>query len=480
MEPVELARIVRPSSCPGQSLVRQIYRDLRAALLAGTIESGAALPSSRKAAAAIGVSRNTLNDAYDLLRAEGLIAIQRNKRPVVAPLSQVGLRQAPASQPTARRGGRTVSDWALDPRAKAFVGGSGLMAPGRPDNSLFPHEAWGRALRRASRNRSVTDGAFDAFPNHAPLRGLLAEQLRRDRGMKVDPENILITSSTQASLSLAVHVRTQPGDTAMFEDPGYLGARAVFVGAGLKLQPLHIAAEGASLPQDKADHAPRLIYLTPSNQFPLGRRLSPNQRMAFIDLACASGAMIVEDDYDSEFLWRGREIAAMHALDGGQNVIYLGTTSKTMMLGMRLGWMVVPPDLVRAFAQAQRNLGASASIHVQAAMAEFLNSGEYRAHLRKITRAYAERRQLLAAALKQRFGGKIGVNLPDGGLQMAILFQAQQDEEVTLAALAQAGFSAGRLSAYCLEAQMRGLVVGIADATAERIDGFCTALQNCW
>lgn len=472
MEPLALLQFTRPDPERAETLAGQIYADLRAGMTSGAIPVGTRLPSSRRAAAILGVSRNTVNTAYDLLRAEGLVEIALQRRPVVAggsAMPVVDVRAAPLAPPPPR----LTTNWTRDYREPCFLDRHGAMAPGRPDPALFPHEAWARTLRRAARHR-LAAGNFAAPSSLPALREELARGLARDRGMTVDPAQIIITGGTQASLALVALVLARPGDTVLMEDPGYMGTRAAMLGAGLVPAPMPIDEEGARVPP--AGDGARLIYLTPSNQYPLGHRLSLARRLAFIDHARRTGAIILEDDYDSEFHWRGREIAAMHALASGPEVIYLGTTSKALAPALHLAWMVVPPELVHPFTQAQRNLGMMVNLQIQAAYGDWLASGEHRAHLRRISRCYARRGAMLAERLHQTFGKTVSLHGPDGGLQLALVFRAGQDEDAALQALHIAGFSPSRLSALCLQAGMTGLVIGFADATEERITRLCDTL----
>lgn len=472
MEPLFLLQFTRPDPARGETLVRQIYADLRQAMTCGAIGVGTRLPSSRHAAQALGVSRNTMNTAYDLLRAEGLINICPQRRPLVVGRTELTVLGAQgASEKGAQP--RVNTSWTRNYREHLFIDRSGAMAPGRPDPELFPHDAWARTLRRASRR---AQGASDTHALPA-LREELANSLRRDRGMTVDPTQILITGGIQTSLALIALVLARPGETVLIEDPGYMGAKAAMMGAGLVPEPLPIDEEGALVPPAGAET--RLIYLCPSNQYPLGRRLSLARRIAFIEHARRNGALILEDDYDSEFHWRGREIPAMHALASGDEVIYLGTASKSLASSIHLAWMVVPPALVQPLAQAQANLGMQVNLQIQAALSDWLASGEHRANLRRITRTYTRRGSLLAERLTRTFGDGMALLAPDGGLQLTLVFKAGQDENTAVAALHAAGFSPGRLSALCLQADMTGLVIGFADATEERIEHFCDTLARC-
>ena len=447
----------------------QIHRDLLAAIRDGRLPGGVRLPSSRSAAEGLGVSRSTVNTAYDLLRAEGVLTIRPGTAPEVIAPQVLNARERPATPPAVSHRGRNL---ALNPRASSYAADSGIMHPGAPAESLFPADEWAQALRRAARHRHGELANYDTAFGHPALRRILAERLATDRGIRADPEQILITTGTQASLALTAQVMTDPGETVAMEDPGFMGARAAFLGAGLEIAPVPVDEHGL-----KPDHVPggaRLIYVTPSNQYPLGYRLSLPRRLALLDRAQAQNALVIEDDYDSEFLWHGREIAALAAHGESGGVVYLGTAAKVLMPALRIGWMVVPDALVGPMRAAHRNLGLMANLHAQLALAEMMRSGRYRAHLRRIARAYEARGNALAASLDQIEG--IEVHPPDGGVQLTVRFPDGRDETAALTALGKVGFRPARLSAYCLAEPLSGLIVGFADATQERIERFAEVL----
>ncbi|MGB5868964.1 MAG: PLP-dependent aminotransferase family protein, partial [Albidovulum sp.] len=471
MEPVSLQTHVALSPDRAEPLSVQLYRDLLAAIRARRL-AGASLPSSRAAAAALGLSRNTVNAAYDLLRAEGAVEIRSGAAPRVV----AGLVAPPAPQPAQTPIG-------LSPRGMVWASGGrermhgALLSPGHPDETLFPRDEWARILRREARRVQGAAFGYEHYRGLPRLRQVLAERLAADRGMHLTPAQILITPGSQASLALLALALAQPGDRALIEDPGYHGARVAFLGAGLDLHPLPVDAEGAQI-----DGAPaaRLLYLTPANQFPLGQRLSLARREAAIAYARKHKALIIEDDYDSEFLWRGRAIAAMQGRNPGL-VIALGTVSKSLMPGLRLGWIVLPEALAEPLANAQRNLGLAANLHVQAALAEFITSGRYRAHLARIAHHYAQRGTAFAAALNTIPG--VRVTPPDGGVQLTA-HMAPEAETIAAGKLQAAGFGARPLSSYAIASPgpnanpgPTGLVIGFAEATEERARQFCKVLR---
>lgn len=488
MEPVLLDALCRPDPARDQPLPAQIYRDLMAAIRAGRLAAGVRLPSSRAASAMLGVSRITVNTAYDLLRAEGLVEIRPGAAPVVltprltAPSDAgtgQGVRANGAAPPLSERGRGLGARWRRGERRDS------VMAPGQPDEALFPRDLWARHLRRAARKLYGPAIQYGEPHGLGALRQALATGLARDRGVVAEAERLIITPGTQASMALLARLCADPGDVAALENPGYGGARMAFAGAGLRLAPVPVDGHGLCVAAIPA--AARLIYVTPSKQYPMGARMALTRRRALIAHALRHNALILEDDYDSEFHWRGREIAALAAEpDAGGQIAYLGTASKLFLPGLRLGWAVLPDALIEPARAAQRQLGLSANLHAQAALAAMMEEGSYRTHRRRIRRAYAARGQALAEALRAALGDQIALRLPDGGVQLALRFTPPRPEAPVIAALNHAGFHPNALSAYWLaeppgvgagaEGAPSGLLIGFADATPARIADFTACL----
>ncbi|MGB3317355.1 MAG: PLP-dependent aminotransferase family protein, partial [Albidovulum sp.] len=240
---------------------------------------------------------------------------------------------------------------------------------------------------------------------------------------------------------------------------------------GLTLRPLPVDAEGAHF----TTAAPaRLAYLTPANHYPMGHRMSLRRRAQALDYARSTDALLIEDDYDSEFHWQGREIAAMQGL-APDRVITLGTAAKALMPALRLGWIVAPLHLAAPLRAAQRNLGLAANLHAQAALAEFMDQGRYRAHLRRIAKVYGERGRALATALRGIPG--LEVADPSGGVQLGFRLPPGCETRA-LDALRDAGFGTAALSDYCIAEPQEGLISGFAEATPERIVRFTKVLRQ--
>lgn len=474
MEPLALAALVSLDRADPAPLSEQLYRGLRDAIRAGRVTPGTRLPSSRAAAAALDVSRNTVVAAYDLLRAEGVIEAQQGAAARVLDIAPAG--------PPRPAGARAVS---LGPRGAAisqparenlYAAPSGWFMPGAPDERLFPRAAWARALRKAALRPHGAASGYADYAGSASLRAALAARLAADRGVVVSAGQILVVSSAQAAFTLLAQVLAEPGDGALVESPGYAGARAAFAGAGLEAAVLPVDDAGADI--GRVTGPARLAYVTPSNQYPLGVRMALHRREALVDWARRSGAWIIEDDYDGEFHWRGRAVATLQSI-APDVTVYVGSAAKSLMPALRLGWIAAPEPLVAPLREGVRNLGLGANLHAQAAFEAFVDEGAWRAHIRRISSAYAALGKLLADMLEDRFGAAMEVSRPDGGLQLVAHLSSIEAEDRAMATLGAAGFAVAALSRYgCGEAGPPGLVIGFADAEPALVNRFCAALAT--
>lgn len=460
----------------GGPLPEQIYRAIGEAARSGKLRAGTVLPSSRQLAAGLGISRNSVNAGYELLRADGVVAVRPGAAPRVVAgtdLERARLSGAGEVRGLSRRGEAI----AVNLRGKRGQRHSGYLEPGAPDEALFPADLWARTLRRVARQKFGDAAIYEALEGLPRLKSVLADYLARQRGVNAGPDQILIVPSTQSGLALAAQCLADPGDTGLVESPGYFGARTAFAGAGLVTRALEVDGRGAD-PSGIGRSGARLVYVTPSHQYPTGARMPLQRRMDLLQAARRTGAIVLEDDYDSEFLWNGRAIAALQGISDGAEVIYLGTTAKSLLPGLRLAYMVVPRDLAGPLAQAQRNLGLRVNIHTQAAFADLIESGALATHLKRIARTYEERGRLLVETLRERFGADLEVDMPMGGLQVVARFARPRDDSPVAAALAAEGFETPSLSSYCAGEKRSGLIIGFADATAKRVARFADRLEQ--
>jgi len=470
----------------GAPLHQQLYEQVRGAVLAGTLVAGQRLPASRVLAANLGVSRTTVLSAYEQLAAEGYLEGRSGAGTRVAErLPERPARRAkavPGPRRLARRAALLLQDrFGTELR----LAGRGWRTPFRlavPALDEVPLALWTRLVARAQRQQSGQDLDYQDSRGLPRLRRAIAAHLALGRGIACTPEQVLVTAGAQSALDLAVRLLLDPGERAIVEDPGHLGIKGALRGAGAEIVPLPVDAEGLVF-DPRAAAGARLLCLTPSNQFPLAATLSLPRRLAILAWAEASGAWIVEDDYDSEFRFAGRPLEALAALDRAQRVLYLGTFSKVLFPGLRLGYLVVPPDLADAFAAAKRFVDVHPPPLLQAALAAFIEEGHFARHLRRLRGLYGERSERLVAALQRRLGGLLSVTPPQAGLHVVARLPEGSDPEsgddVALAArAAAAGIELRPLSAYGLGHRPAGFVLGYGHLRPREIESAVARLQR--
>ena len=458
------------SQAPG---ARQIYRVLKAQILNGVFSATGKLPSSRALAAELGVSRTTVTAAYEQLVAEGLIAVRQGARPAVSALARPPSDKAPQAASAIRLsayGERALAirAWRSPGKPLAVDFRYGDLAPGD-----FPTLAWKRAVDAVLAQRPAQLAYAD--PCGSPrLRAALQGYLWRARMLQAAPEQIVIVNGSQQGLDLCARLLLDPGDAFVIEEPCYAMARRVFANTGAR--PVSIPADPAGLDTDRlAGVAARLAYVTPSHQFPLGGVLSRARRLTLLRWARENQAVVVEDDYDSEYRYDIDPLPALHALEGGANVIYLGTVSKTLSPSLRIGYLVVPLSLLPAFSAAKQLADRHSPTVEQEALANLLESGAYEAHVRRARRRNGERRRVLLEALRRRFGDAVAVEGADAGLHVVVWLRALPEElegavvEVA-AALGLGVYPISPLYAGEARPDRAGLVLGYAALEVRQIE----------
>lgn len=450
------------------ALTRQLSDQLRDAITAGTLASGGRLPSSRALALHLNVSRNTVSAAIEQLAMEGYLDVSRGRRPAVAFMSSAGLigiesRMSASDAPGAisqwaQRIGRSEWPFPEDGRPKPF-------APCVADAREFPHAIWGRCLRTAARSALARRSTAC---NRPELQRALLQHLVQYRGVSADAQQVFLLPTAQAAIALVARVVLDPGDSAWVESPGYSGARVAFEAAGATVQGVELDPCGLSF--ETSTDTPRLIFVTPAHQHPTGLLMPAPRRRALLQFAARVGAYVIEDDYDSEFHYEGRPVAALQGSDRAGNVFYVGTFSKSLHADIRAGYVVVPKQFVEIFAKAQRHTGQVVSMTLQDALADFIGEGHYAAHIRKMTRLYHLRRDRLCHAMTA-IGTALTVSMPDGGMQVVARLGAQSNDIELCRRLAGAGVTARPLSRhYFTEARASGLFLGFAAWNESEID----------
>lgn len=458
---------LRPQA--GQTLTRQLYEQLRGSILAGSLPPGHRLPSSRDLARQLKVSRNTVSFVVDQLGIEGYLKINRGRRPAIAAIAGAGLLSARVTSHRPHTPLR-VSRWAQRLRKADWPvmheGEPRPFVPGRADARAFPHDIWARCLRRAARD-ALAPGA--AALNHGALQSALLRHLVEHRGVRANARQIIITPSAQSSIELITRIQLDAGDIAWLESPGYGGARVAFEAAGAALRGVRLDRSGLSF-KSRRDR-PRLIFVTPSHQYPTGLLMPIHRRQDLLAFAARVGAAVIEDDYDSEFHYDGRPVAALQGLDDTGCVFYVGTFSKSMFSDIRTGYCIVPENLVEVFEMAQRHAGQIVPASLQNALAEFIDHGHFAAHIRKMTRIYRGRRDRLVQALDTACGDALKMTPPAGGMQLLVEFDYRQNDVAIAARLAKLGVMSRPLSRHFTgEIAAQGLFLGFAAWTEPEID----------
>jgi GntR family transcriptional regulator/MocR family aminotransferase len=456
-------------------LHRRLYGCIRGCILDASLASGTRLPASRDLARELGLSRNTVTSAYDQLRAEGYVRALTGSGTFVAEVLPEEEPHAPAARSATAAPARALR---LSRRGQAAVAGAkasprqwGAFMPGVPDVTRLPHRALARIQARLARAAPPALLTYAGPGGHPELQRALAQYLRQTRSVVCEPGQIIVTEGVHQAIDLIVRLLADAGDLAWVEEPGYWGIRSVLAVNGIRLQPLPVDAEGMRLPKMAARQPPRLAFVTPSHQYPLGAVMSMPRRLALLEHAARTGTWVVEDDYDSEFRFSGRPVPALQGLAPLAPVIYVGTFSKTLYPGLRAAYCVVPERLAAAFGTAHSEFYRGGHLLAQAALAEFIASGHYAAHVRRMRQVYAARRQMLIHLI-ERWLGRDWIHPCDtaAGLHLVLRLPAAMDDAVIARELLADGVLVRPLSAYYLKpARERGLILGFASVPEDKM-----------
>lgn len=453
-----------------ETLLHQLTNQLRRLIADGRLKPGQGLPSSRSLAQSIDVSRNTVSFAVEQLAAEGYLTTSPGRRPVVTDgLSlKAGKLQRPNGADEIVR--HRISSWAHGLHRAGwppvYKGRPRPFQPGLADEREFPHDIWGRCLRRAARG-AVSRKHRAA--NHPALQEALLQHLREHRGIKAMPNQLVIVPTAQSGIALIAKVMLDAGDLAWIESPGYGGADVALRAAGAIVAGISLDTFGMAIGHRK--DAPRLIFVTPSHQYPTGRLMPVGRRLEIVRYAASVGASIIEDDYDGEFHYEARPVSALHGLAPSARIFYLGTFSKSTYADIRLGYIVVPETLVETFELAQRHMGLLAPLTTQDALAEFMVSGAYLAHVRRMTRLYRGRRDRMFQALVSGAGDRLAVDIPAGGMQLLARCRTSANDSQLSLRLLEAGVVSRPLSSLLFhKTREQGLFLGFAAWNEREID----------
>ena len=445
-----------------------IYRALLSALRDGRLRPGDRLPPTRSLAGDLGVSRNTVATAYDRLTAEGYLEGRVGAGTFVT---------SAAASPTAARGRRKPAtlrpraDWTYSPARTSSADERPRydFRVGIPDAELFPFDTWRRLMTAELRLRANGPGSYAEPSGHLGLREAIARYVGYSRSVHAEVDDVIVTNGTQQGLDLVGRVMLAPGDVVAVEEPGYPPARLLFASLGARVVGVPVDAEGLDIAQ--LPERARLVYTTPSHQFPLGIAMSLARRRALLAWASERGAAIIEDDYDSEFRFTERPLEPLHSLDQTGRVIYAGTFSKTLLPSLRIGYLVAPPSLRSALRAARQLSDSHGPMAPQAALARFMDEGLLARHIRRASKAYAVRHELLVRGLAERLGDLVEPVPSAAGLHVAARLRDGMDIDTT-GAVRQAGgegIALDALPGYCAGAAQEGLVFGYGAVVADSI-----------
>jgi GntR family transcriptional regulator/MocR family aminotransferase len=453
---------------PAEPAYLWLYRAIRTEILSGRLRSGKRLPATRDLARQYGLSRGTIVNAFDQLRSEGYVEGSVGSGTYVSkavPENLLQIASGDAPIPAASKG-RHFALSSYGRRARLF--GNYEERPARafranlPALNSFPMELWTRITMHRLRHISVLNLMGCSPLGHAPLRRVIAEYLGRSRGVRCAPEQVAIVSGVQEALDLTARLLLDPGDPVCVEDPGYPGAVRAFQAYKAKVIASPLDDQGIIV-RGLPSRGVRLIYITPGHQFPLGTTMSLSRRLEVLEWARKSGALIFEDDYDSEFRYSGRPIPALQGLDHHASVLYAGSFSKVLFPALRLGYIVVPSELVPRFEAALSLTIRHAPSLEQLVLFDFISEGHFERHLRRMREIYAERLSLLLEEARSRLAGLLSISDVEAGLQTVAWLCGRTNAESAAAMATKRMVDVTPLTRYCHTARPpEGLQLGFA------------------
>ena len=472
----------------GRPIFQQIFDGIRDAILTGRLKRGQQVPSTRLLAGELGIARSTVVLAYEHLVAEGYLGATTGAGSFVL----YGPPDFPPRRPASRahvhpmRSGPRTLARRVAPYCSASLGAPQVTRSpvpfriGEPALDAFPARTWTKLYRERWLGNNLAFLRYGDPTGYRPLREAIVRYLAAARGVKADVDQVVLVRGTQQGIDLVGRVLLDPGDAAWVEDPGYLAVRGALAGAGARVVPVPIDHNGIDV--GAGIHAApnaRLAYVAPSHQFPLGVTMSLDRRLALLEWASSSGAWIVEDDFDSEFRYVGRPLMALQGLDADDRVIYVGTFSKTLFPALRLGYLVVPKDLVAAFVRVRTLTDYLAPTIEQAVVTDFINDGHFARHIRRMRSLYRARQDALVSVAREQLADFAVVSPSPTGMHLLAWLRSDLDDRRVSRLAHEAGIEAPPLSLYCVNApQPPALLLGYAAVNEEAITDAIRRLRD--
>jgi GntR family transcriptional regulator/MocR family aminotransferase len=465
-------------------LHKQIYDGYRAAIAVRSLRAGQQIPSTRDLSRELKISRIPVLTAYAQLLAEGYFETRVGAGTFVcsslpdqpARREANGAGRGRGATVAAKSGPRRVSKRSqLMPKheIEPWLRGVGAFGLSQPAYDEFPTQIWSSIVTRHSRVKGATALHYGGPMGFEPLREAICVYLRTARAVKCEPSQVMIVSGSQQALEISSRVVLDRGDAAWIEEPGYWLTRSVLRGAGAKMVPVPVDAEGLNVAAGmKLRKKARAAFVTPSHQYPLGVTMTASRRMHLLDWAQRAGAWVIEDDYDSEYRFENMPIASLQGLDSHSRVIYIGTFSKTLFPSLRLGYLVVPKDLVERFVAVRHALDLTPPYLQQAVLNDFMREGHFARHIRKMRALYHERRTALVESLEKEFGGEMEIWGAQAGMHLVAELPEDRewnDVEIATAAAAKRLWLWPLSPAYIGEKKRQGFILGFGNVEAGEI-----------
>ncbi|WP_135078400.1 PLP-dependent aminotransferase family protein [Terasakiella sp. SH-1] len=463
---------------------RRLYMILRDYILSGGLAPGTVLLPSRRLAAVLALSRNTVNQAYELLHSEGFVETRAGAGVYVThDLPQKGWSNKAVSQnygedlpALARR----AEEWLHVHKRHQQGDKDRAFSSGRPALDDFPFDQWARLLSRRWRLCGETLAISETVAGYQPLREHVCEYLQTTRGLNCTPDQVIILSGAQQGLDLIARVLWEKGDRIVVEDPAYPGMDGVIRGIGAIAVPTEVDDEGLCLDKVRCADV-KSFMVTPSRNYPLGTTMSLARRLGLLEEARRCNAWVIEDDFDGEFRFDGPPLSSLQGLDREGRVLYVGTFSRIIFPALRLGYLVVPPNLLEPFLAAKSYSDGHTSILHQAALADFFQEGYFSSHLRRMKKLYQERRRYLIERLEQDFSSVLNVLPADGGLHVCTVFKQSVCDVQLCQKLSESGVSVVPLSPFYRRGKpQQGMIMGFAGYNQQKMDVAFSIMQKYW
>lgn len=463
----------------GLSIQQQLYLRIRELIMTGELSIGQRMPSSRVLAEELGIARNTVAAAFEQLQSEGYLVSKIGSGTTVSerlPEELLITRAQPLEGSTLLGGKLNISERAVQLMESQGAGVSWLPAfsPGLPAVDEFPYAIWAKLVAQEWQRTGIGSMNNDAG-GYWPLRSQIAEYVSSARGVKAEADQIIIVTGNREGTELVGQVLLNPGDFAIVEEPGYAGTKSALAASGIKLLPLPVDQQGMDISCADATHrGARLLCIAPSHQYPIGCTTSLERRLEILNWCKQNDCWILEDDYDSEFRYLGRPLPALASLDPHANIIYVGTFSKTLLPSIRIGYLIVPKDLIQVFVRTKLAMSGPTTMISQRAIATFIESGMFYRHVRVMRKIYAARRDALKSAMRKHLPM---LNIPpqeDAGLFLISTYEPEDlphaDTEIARAAKVAGIYVVPLSDHYLSEPKRNGLIFGYGGLKPEEVE----------